>query len=96
MIAEFQQYCSGRLGVESSGRAWLETKGESARHCKRGDKRETQELPFLGFLEGMMVKSDLLKQISHFRPHDVPLMKPILFWLGPVRNQEGRLMPPTR
>jgi hypothetical protein len=43
----------------------------------------------------MMVKSDLLKQISYFRPQDVPFMRLILFQVGPIRQKSIRTFDAT-
>lgn len=41
-----------------------------------------------------MVKSDLLKQISYYRPQDVPFMRLILFQFAPI-TQKSRTFDAT-
>lgn len=69
----------------SSGRKW--GTGRSVRGQQRQSQEEIQQLCFFGSLGEMIVKSDLLKQISYFRPQDVPFTKLILFQVGPIRQE---------
>lgn len=69
----------------SSGRKWQEGKrvtrssGQKGYSYQRESQEEIHKLFLPCSLREMLVKSGLLKQISYFRPQDVPFMKPILF-----------------
>lgn len=79
----------------SLGRKWQEGQGGPRRRTEKGyhswkeSREEIHKLSLLASLGEMPVKSGLLKQISYFRPQDVPFTKQILFQVGPIRKKKS-------